>query len=158
MKTILDLLYVGVQLLRLVLSACIVVSTFLFFNGMDRFMASDFEFALMTLPVFVFWVFAFIALNRILGVIKCCKHLNYFSQSNAQSIKFLAYVLIVYAIGVPFLEFIFKIVELGRLEFSFVIDIEYSFISHLALGLILLLLAKIVERGRELEVDQELTI
>jgi len=92
-------------------------------------MASDFEFALMTLPVFVFWVFAFIALNRIVGVIKCCKHLNYFSQSNAQSIKFLAYVLIVYAIGVPFLEFIFKIVELGRLEFSFVIDIEYSFIS-----------------------------
>jgi len=52
----------------------------------------------------------------------------------------------------------FKIVELGRLEFSFVINIEYSFISHLALGLILLLLVKIVERGRELEVDQELTI
>lgn len=158
MKSILNLLYIGVQVLRLALSTCIVVYAFLFFDSFERLFTSEIEFALVSLPVFLFWVFAFLALNRILPVIKRCKHGDYFAKSNASSIRFLAYVLIIYAIGIPVLKFILKAIEQNRLELSYVLDLEYAFVSHLALGLILLLLAKIIDRGRELEIDQKLTI
>ncbi|SDG78037.1 DUF2975 domain-containing protein [Psychroflexus sediminis] len=158
MKTILQSLYLGVQFLRLVLSACIVTPLVLFITGAERIRESNLESVLFFLPVYIFWVFAFIALNRIVPVIKRCKQGDYFAKSNALSVRFLAYVLIIYAIGIPVLKFMLKAFEQNRLELSFVFDLEYAFVSHLALGLILLLLAKIIDRGRELEIDHKLTI
>jgi hypothetical protein len=61
-------------------------------------------------------------------------------------------------VGTPVLEFILKVFEDNRLEIDYVFDIEYAFASQLALGLILLLLAKIIDRGRVLELDHKLTI
>ncbi|SHE62217.1 Protein of unknown function [Psychroflexus salarius] len=158
MKTSLKLLYVGVQFLRLVLSACIVVYTYLFFNDIDDMLTSYLRFALISLPVFIFWVFAFSALNKIVPVIKRCLNQDFFAPENAKSIRFLAYVLIIYAIGSPILNFVFKVIEHGKFELSLAFDIEHAFVSHFALGLILLILAQIINRGRTLEIDQKLTI
>lgn len=158
MKTILHSLYLGVQALRLVLSACIVTPVVLLITDAVRVRETNLESIFLFLPVYIFWVFAFISLNRIVPVIKRCKQADYFAKSNASSVRFLAYVLIIYAIGIPVLKFIFKIFEENRLELSYVFDIEYAFVSHLALGLILLLLAKIIDRGRALEIDHKLTI
>ncbi|MFD0931611.1 DUF2975 domain-containing protein [Psychroflexus salinarum] len=158
MKTILHTLYLGVQVLRLVLSACIVTPVVLLITGAERIRETNLESVILFLPVFIFWVFAFISLNRIVPVIKRCKRGDYFNKSNASSVRFLAYVLIVYAIGIPVLKFILKAFVQNRLELSYVFDIEYAFVSHLALGLILLLLAKIIDRGRALEIDHKLTI
>lgn len=158
MKSILHLLYLGVQFLRLVLSACIVIPLILLITGGVRIRDSNLEAILLFLPVYMFWVFAFIALNSIVPVIKRCKRGDYFAKSNASSIRFLAYVLIIYALGVPVLKFILKVIEQSKFEISYVFDLEYAFVSHLALGLILLLLAKIIDRGRALEIDQQFTI
>lgn len=158
MKTILQTLYLGVQVLRLVLSACIVTPVILFITGAERMINFNLESVLLFLPVYIFWIFAFISLNRVLPVIKRCKQGDYFAKSNASSIRFMAYVLIIYAIGIPVLKFIFKAIEQNRFELSYVFDLEYAFVSHLALGLILLLLAKIIDRGRVLEIDHKLTI
>lgn len=158
MKTILDLLYVGVQVLRLALSACIVVYMYFFFSDLDKMLTSNLEFALMSLPIFLFWCFAFSALNRIVPVIKQCQKGNYFTKANAHSVQFLAYILIIYGIGSPVLEFIFNIIAHSRFELSYALDLEKSFVSHLALGLILLLMAKIIKRGTSLEEEQKFTI
>lgn len=158
MNTILQMLYLGVQVLRLVLSACIVTPVVLLITGAERMINFNLESVLLFLPVYIFWVFAFVSLNRIVAVIKRCKLGDYFAKSNASTLRFLAYVLIIYAIGVPVVKFILKVVEQNRLEFSYVFNLEYAFVSHLALGLILLLLAKIIDRGRELEIDHKLTI
>lgn len=157
MNTILHILYLGVQALRLILSACIVVPAILLIGGFDRMRTPDFG-GLLFISVYIFWVFAFIALNRIVKVIKSCKRGDFFAESNAPYIRFLAYVLIIYSIGLPVIKFVLKIINEGRLELSYAFDLDYAFVSHLSLGLILMLLAKIVERGRALKIDQDLTI
>ena len=158
MKTILHILYLGAQALRLILSACIVTPVILLITESRWNLGSSLESAALFLSVYIFWVFAFIALNRIVPVIKRCKKQDYFAEANSSSIRFLAYVLIIYAVGTPVLEFILKVFEDNRLEIDYVFDIEYAFASQLALGLILLLLAKIIDRGRVLELDHKLTI
>lgn len=158
MKTILHTLYLGVHFLRLVLIACIVTPVVLLITGAERIRETNLESIFLFLPVYIFWMFAFVALNRIVPVIKRCKQGDYFDKSNASAVRFLAYVLIIYALGIPVLKFILKAFEQNRLELSYVFNLEYAFVSHLALGLILLLLAKIIDRGRELEIDHKLTI
>jgi hypothetical protein len=158
MKSILHVLHVGVQVLRLVLSACIVTPVVLFITGAEQIRDSNLEAMLLFLSVYIFWVFAFIALNRIIPVIKRCKKQDYFAEANSTSIRFLAYVLIIYALGAPVLKFILNVLEDNRLEIDYVFEIEYAFASQLALGLILLLLAKVIDRGRALELDHKLTI
>jgi hypothetical protein len=158
MKTILQLIYLGVQALRLILSACIVIPGILLITGANQIKSADVESSLIFLSVYLFWIFAFISLNRIVPVIKRCKQGDYFAESNASSIRFLAYVLVIYAVGSPFLKFILKIIEQNKLELNYGFDTKHMFVSQLALGLILLLLAKIIDRGRDLEIDQKLTI
>lgn len=157
MKSILHILYLGVQILRLILSACIVTPAVLLITGAKRNL-SNLDSAALFFFVYIFWVFAFIALNRIVPVIKRCKRQDYFAEANSSSIRFLAYVLIIYALGVPILKFILMKLEDNRLEIDDVLNIEYGFVSQLALGFVLFLLAKIVDRGRALEVDHKLTI
>jgi hypothetical protein len=158
MKSILHLLYVGVQVLRLVLSACIVTPVVLLITGAKQISDSNLEAFPLFASVYTFFVFAFISLNRIVPVIKRCKQGDYFAESNSSSIRFLACVLIIYALGVPVLKFIPKALEYSKFEVSYIFELEYAFASQLALGFILLLLAKIVDSGRALEIDHKLTI
>ncbi|WP_127845515.1 DUF2975 domain-containing protein [Psychroflexus aestuariivivens] len=165
MNFILDVFYFIVQALRLVLSALIVVYVFFFFQSLPETIngsySSDHEFWLYTLPLFVFWVLAFIALNRIVPVIKNFKNENYFELENIKATKFLGVILLIYGISKPILEFVFKILDKGRFELGLAFEIESGLdviVSHTALGMILFLISEVLKRGNSLNEEQKLTI
>ncbi|MFN2261680.1 MAG: hypothetical protein ABR595_06405 [Psychroflexus sp.] len=165
MNFILDVFYFIVQALRLVLSGLIVVYIFFFFQNLldtiNRSNGSDPKFWLYTLPLFVFWVFAFTALNRIVPVIKNFKSKAYFELENIKATKFLGVILLIYGISKPILDFIFKIIDKGRFELSFAFELKSGLdviVSHTALGMILILISEVLKRGNSLNEEQKLII
>lgn len=158
MTTIISLLKIVVQILRLILSALIVFGVYMFFSDLKAVIERRIEFFLLLLPLFIFWVLAFTALNRIVTVLKHFEDGDFFAKNNAKSIAFLGYILVAYGIGKPILEFASKLMEQGQFKPSLAVELDKGFVSELAFGLVLLLAAKVIKRGTDLQEDQHLTI
>ena len=105
-------------------------------------------------------VLAFIALNKIVPVIKNFQNEDYFELENIKATKFLGLILLIYGISKPILVFLFKIIDKGRFEFGLAFEVESGLnviVSHTALGMILILISEVLKRGKSLNEEQKFT-